>query len=112
MNSEFEITGKNLYYKGNLLLSINNLIKDVLAVDGFIILLLEYNSTDKEANIWCYTYNKEPLWQICEPDKLHDVNYYTSIYLRDNKLCAYNINGIEVTIDERTGEILNKELIK
>lgn len=112
MSLDFEIDGKNLYYKGQLFLSISNPIKDVLFIDGFIILLLEYSPFVNDRNIVGYSFEKEFLWQIAEPDKFHDVNYYTCLYLRDNRLHAYNINGVEVTIKPSSGEILDRQLIK
>jgi hypothetical protein len=58
--------------------------------------------------------NGRKKWQIAEPDALHAINYFTSIYISEdkNQLMGYNLNGVDVTINILNGSVLNKELIR
>lgn len=90
-----------------------NDIQDYVIKNDCIVILEDSIKSKSEQNIYCYSVEGKFRWQIPQPDKLHFDNYYTSIYLSEQgSLQAYNKNGIEVTIDERDGSILHKELIK
>lgn len=66
---------------------------------------------DSDRNIYCYQ-SEIQIWQIEEAPKIHSRNYFTSVYMRDDDLYAYCINGIEVLVNKDNGKILKSELIK
>ena len=84
----------------------------IIGEDELIILLVDFDHLQSDRNIFCYGFDRNMKWKIPQPDKLHSANYYTSIYLSDDALHAYNINGVEVIINKINGEILDKQLIK
>ena len=113
MNREkFFIEGNIFFEDNNLLIKTPAKIKNFLVISNLIILLINSDDFKDDRNILCYTLEGKLKWQIEEITKLHFRNYYTSIYLNNNDFKAYNLNGIEATIDLNTGMILSKELIK
>jgi hypothetical protein len=74
--------------------------------------LLDYKTVGSDRNIICYNLDGSILWQVEKIDQLHAENYFTSIYIDNGNLYAYNTNGLEVVIDKETGKFLSKELIK
>ena len=114
MNTKLKIEEGVLYYDDHIFFDDNKdtKVRNALIVDKFIVLLVEPNSLFGDQNIICCNLGKIIIWQIADIVKLQEKNYYTSIYLQDQKLYGYNINGVEVTIDVNTGNILTKELIR
>lgn len=114
MDKELFTFSKNviLYHDKPLLYAAAHIDKELVLEDS-ILVLLNTDSLKSDRNIFCYDFKGDLKWQIPEPDKLQANNYYTSIYLTgEGILMAYNINGVEVTIDKQTGAILDKQLIK
>jgi hypothetical protein len=74
--------------------------------------LFDYHEIHSEENVFCFAHNGEQLWQIEPMDRLHVLNYFTSIFFNQNDLFAFCINGVEVKLDKVTGKFLSKELIK
>jgi len=66
---------------------------------------------DSDRNISCFKSGRQ-IWQIEAAPKIHARNYFTSVYMRDNDLYAYCINGIEVLVSKDSGKFLKTELIK
>ena len=114
IEKNFNIIENKLLYNGKQVVTTKSVIEFFLVVSEYelIIVLVNAAKLKSDRNIFCYGFDEELKWQIPEPDKLHNDNYYTSIYLSDGNLSAYNINGVEVTIDKHNGRILNKQLIK
>ncbi|HRP37699.1 MAG TPA: hypothetical protein PLS50_07880, partial [Candidatus Dojkabacteria bacterium] len=75
----------------------------IISEDKLIILLLDFDHLQSDRNIFCYGFDQKLKWKIPQPDKLHSDNYYTSVYLSDGVLYAYNINGVEVAINKYNG---------
>ena len=84
-------------------------MNQTLADEDRIYVLTE--PTESDRNIYCYESEKQ-IWQIEEAPKIHARNYFTSVYMRDNDLYAYCINGIEVLVNKDSGKFLKTELIK
>jgi hypothetical protein len=115
IEKKINIKGNALYYNGDQIFVAESDIEKFLVFNNnmeFIIVLVDAAKLKTDRNIFCYGLDTKLKWQIPEPDKLHNENYYTSIYLSDGNLYAYNINGVEVIIDKQTGNILSKQLIK
>jgi hypothetical protein len=103
------------YFNDSLLVEAPALITKFLIIKNFVILLIDSNELRDDKNIFCYSLKGQFEWQIREVPKLpsHTRNYYTSIYVNENNdLQAYNLNGVEVTINLSNGEIIKKELIR
>jgi hypothetical protein len=111
-DSVIHYSNKELFIDGCLFLTAKAKIECCLLDDDLVILLLDGEGFGNDRNIFCYNLNKILKWQIEDPVRLHERNYYTSIYFNGDILQAYNKNGLEVTINKRSGEILDKELIK
>jgi len=87
-------------------------IVNCLALDDFIILLLDHEALNNDDNIYCYDVQGKLEW-IVESFNWNDSHYFTSIYvLKDLNFYGYSINGIEAKIDFKTGKILSTELVK
>lgn len=113
MEKKITVLGNKVLCDGMLLFTANAEIIDFLVLEDLVILLLDSNKLRSDRNIFCYGLDTRIKWQIPPTDKLHVENYYTSLYLSDDRrLKAYNVNGIEVTLDKSNGVIINKELIK
>jgi hypothetical protein len=111
-DNNYTVQKERLLYQGNVLITTEGVISDYLASDD-IVLLIEGSKSNNSRNIYCYDLNGILKWQIAPLEQLHFNDYYTSIYLSENSsLQAYNISGIEVTIDKIDGSIIKKELIK
>jgi hypothetical protein len=102
-----------MLYKGKALFMTKGFIEKFLILSkGIVVLTVPIDSKDSQ-NVFCYNISGGLKWRISPSDQLHVNNYYTSIYFSEkNLLQAYNINGIEVTLNEEDGSILKKELIK
>ena len=110
--SNYTVQKNRVIYNDNTLIVVDDVIKEYIIIDG-IVLLLDPSKSKSSRNIYCYDFAGRLKWQIALLDQLHHENYYTSIYLSEqNVLQAYNINGIEITINKQDGSILKKELIK
>lgn len=115
IENKINIKGNTLFYNGNQVIEAESDIEKFLVLSDdmeLIIILVNATKLRTDRNIFCYDLKSILKWQIPEPDKLHNENYYTSIYLFDGNLYANNINGIEVSVDKQTGRILSKQLIK
>ena len=111
--NSFVIEGNKMLFDGKVFLVFDDIIQDFIISDDSIIVLVDAAKSHNNQNIYCYDFNGKLRWRIPPPDKLHFQNYYTSMYLsEDDFLQAYNINGVEVTVDKQNGNILKKELIK
>jgi hypothetical protein len=111
-DNDYTVQKERLLYQGNVLITTEGFISDCLTSDD-IVLLIEGSNTNNSRNIYCYDLNGMLKWQIAPSEQLHFSNYYTSIYFSEHSfLQAYNINGIEVTINKIDGSIIKKELIK
>ncbi|WP_157208257.1 hypothetical protein [Mariniflexile maritimum] len=112
-NSKFHKYNNNFFINNKLLIEVPALIKNFLIINDLIILLIDSDELKDDKNIICYNLKGKLIWQIGEVSKLHDRNYFTSIYInKNNELQAYNLNGVEVTINIKNGSIIKKELIK
>jgi hypothetical protein len=113
MNEErFLIKGNKFYREEDLILTTDYPIIQFVVINDLIVLLYDYNIINNE-NIFGYDFDGGLKWRIEKITKIHNENYFTSIYSNDNKeLLGYNVNGIEVTINKNNGHILHKELIK
>lgn len=110
--SNYNFFHKNFYKKDKLLfISPSSIIKYLSDIDK-IYVLINSDELSSDRNVFGYNEEGELLWQVEEMYKLHDRNYFTSIYFQDNELFAYNKNDVEVIIDKLTGKFLNTELIK
>lgn len=110
--SNYTIQKNRVLCNDNILIVVDDVIKDYIIMDD-IVILVDASKSKSSRNIYCYDFTGKLKWQIAVADRLHCDNYYTSIYLSEqNFLQAYNINGIEVTINKQDGSILKKELIK
>ncbi|WNM19455.1 hypothetical protein [Flavobacterium capsici] len=112
-NHNFYIQQSHFFIDDFLLINAPSIIEKFLIVDDIIILLLSSTDLESDRNIYCFDFQGNLIWIISEVTKLHDKNYFTNIYINKNdELMAYNLNGIEVTIDKEKGLIINAELIK
>ena len=112
---KFHNDNKFFFFNDSLLIEAPALIKKFLILNNFVILLIDPNELKDDKNIFCYSLNGQFEWQIREVPKLpsHTRNYYTSIYVNENNdFQAYNLNGVEITINLSNGEIIKKELIR
>jgi outer membrane protein assembly factor BamB len=113
MKEEISIKGKSVFLNNQHIVEACVSIEQCLAISNFIVLLLKYDELKQDRNVMAYNYKGELVWQIPEPDKFYDLNYYTKIFVTlDQKLFAYNLTGVRVGINILTGEILSKELVK
>lgn len=111
-DNNYIIQKDRLIYQGNVLITTDGPISDYLTLDD-IVILTEGSKSNNGRNIYCYDRNGTLKWQIAPSEQLHFNNYYTSIYFSEHLfLQAYNISGIEVTINKIDGSIMKKELIK
>jgi hypothetical protein len=111
--SNYQIKENQMFYKNQPLFKAKGLIKSFLIVNSGVAVLVKGDEVIGDRNIYFYKFNGQLKWQVEHPDKLHESNYYTAIYLsEDNKLQAYSMNGVEYTLNEEDGRILKKELIK
>jgi hypothetical protein len=112
MTNNFVFKSNILYRDGERFLSFPSSINEILVIKNRVIILLQNSSPIGNQNIFCFDFQKNQIWQISKPVELHYDNYFSAIYLRDDELYAYNINGIEYHLDKETGDILDTELIK
>ncbi len=64
-------------------------------------------------NLFCLTAKGDVLWQIQPSVISHGVIGYSDVLLGQNgELLAYSANGVEYTIEENSGKILSKDLIR
>lgn len=70
-------------------------------------------SSDPERNIVLVNGNGQIVWQIEAAVKSHGAVGYSDVYLGESDdLLAYSSNGIEYSIDKKTGRVLGRELIR
>lgn len=112
-DNNYTLQDNRMLYNSNILFTAKGLIENYIIVSEGIVVLIDSGRSKDSRNVYCYDFNGALKWQIPPADELHFNNYYTSIYCSENKLLqAYNINGIEVTLNEEDGSIVKKELIK
>jgi outer membrane protein assembly factor BamB len=87
-------------------------VKQIVDLENYIVVLVGYCSEVGERNVFCYNASGQLKWQIPNPVQLHEINYYTGIYIREQQLYAYSVSGVEYNLNEETGEILKSEFIK
>lgn len=84
--------------------------------DVYIVLIEPFEEGSKkpiENNVSAFDSNGNFLWKIKKKSFIGQQHtYYTGIYIRDEKLYLYNITGVELMVDHKTGEIISEELIK
>jgi hypothetical protein len=108
----YNYVGNKVLINGHENASAPATILGCLVIDGLIVLLLDPDKLNSNSNIYCYNVTGKLEWIIESFDECNH-QYFTSIYvLKDLKLYAYNINGVEAKIDFQTGKILSTELIK
>lgn len=112
MKYNFEIRNGQLYQGNELYITSNGIIQDFLIFNNRVVLLFDPESIGSDRNVFCYDFDKNLIWQVEEPYKIHERNYYNSIYVRDNKLCIYSDNGFELTVDAQTGVTLDHKFIR
>ena len=114
-NTKYHTDNKLLFSNDSLLIESPALIKNFLIIKNLVILLIDSNELKDDKNIFCYNLNGKFIWQIKEVPilPLHTRNYFTTIYFNEKDgFQAYNLNGVETTINLNNGEIVKKELIK
>lgn len=112
-NYNFHIHQSQFFIDDVLLIDAPSIIENFLVVDNKIVLLLSNRYLQSDRNIYCFDFEGNQCWIISEVTKLHDKNYFTNIYTNEyGVLMAYNLNGIEVTINLDNGSIIKAELIK
>jgi hypothetical protein len=68
---------------------------------------------DPARNIFLVKDGNEIVWQAEAAVQSHGAVGYSDVYLgKDGQLLAYSSNGVEYVIEESTGRILGKELIR
>jgi len=92
-------------------------IKKRIALSGSReVVLVDSNSSEKcdlSRNLFCLSETGTVLWQVQSGVASHGVDSYSDVYIGENgELFAYSANGIEYTIDEYSGDILSRELIR
>ena len=93
------------------LLNAASITKRVSLSNGDVVLVDDTN--DLARNIFLLDRTGEVIWQIEPATMSHGVVGFSDLYLGTNsELLAYSSNGIEYIIDNATGKILNKELIR
>ena len=112
MSNDFDFKNKILYKDGEPFLSFLSDIDKILVLKNTVLVLLKFSSPVDNQNIFCFDFQKNKIWQIPKPVKLHSSNYFSGIYLRGDELYAYNINGVEYHLDKETGNVLDTEMIK
>lgn len=71
------------------------------------------NALDASRNIFLVKDSDQIVWQVEGAVKSHGVVGYSDVYLGKNgELLAYSSNGIEYSIDDVTGHIMGKDLIR
>lgn len=111
--NDCKIKANLLVCNGRIFITANENIQDYIITNDCVIILVVPNESGDNQNVYCYELNGNLRWKIDPTYLIHDSNYYSSIYLsKIDLLQAYNINGIEVTIDISNGHIINNELIK
>ncbi|MES2649396.1 MAG: hypothetical protein V4717_21130 [Bacteroidota bacterium] len=109
----FTVNENKLLLNGQVFVILDENIQDFITTDDSIVILVNADISQNDRNVYCYNFDGKLRWRILPLDKLHFQNYYTSVYLSDEDLLqAYNINGVEVTLDKRDGNFIKKELIK
>jgi hypothetical protein len=109
----YSCNGRNIICNGKILLTAEADIKLFLLLGNIIVVLVSGQMLSHDRNIFGYDLSGKFKWQIPNPPKIVSRNYYSSIYLSDDKkLMGYSINGVEVAINEENGVIIKKELIK
>lgn len=69
--------------------------------------------SDSSRNIFLVDQGGRVLWQVQSAVRSHDVAGYSNLHLNEQgELLAYSANGIEYLIDQASGNILRKELIR
>jgi hypothetical protein len=112
MADDFSFENEVLYKSGKRYLLLPNAIQKLVVLADSIVILVAYSSIVGNQNVFCYDYDKHLLWQIPPPVEFHDENYFTGLYLTNDKLYAYNKNGVEYHLDKQTGKILDSQLIR
>ena len=87
---------------------------DLVLVDNKgLVTTEEMAKWDATRNIFLVKAGTKVVWQADPAVKSHGVIGYSDVYLGKNgELLAYSSNGIEYIIDDVTGHIINKELIR
>jgi hypothetical protein len=104
----------SILLKNGASLNIDRDILDYAEIDAIIVVLtnpLEYQKMNNE-NVYAFNFEGEQLWQIEDIDLLHNEHPYTSIFLKEEELYAYNRCGVEVKIVAETGQVVSTELVK
>lgn len=110
---DLKIQDEKLLQGRHVLITAQGRILDYLILGNVIVILTTADNCDTDQNVFGYDLKGNLKWQIPEPDRLHERNFYTAIYLSSNNdLLAFSQNGVEVTIDYQNGSIIKKELVK
>jgi hypothetical protein len=112
MQSDWNFNTNILYNNNKPFVVLPSEIKKILVLENSIVVLLNHNQVVGNRNVFAYDFNKKIQWQIPAPVEFHSDNEFSAIYLRENELYAYNINGVEYHLNKDTGEILESQLIK
>jgi hypothetical protein len=112
MKYSFTYEHNNIYFNGEIFISLATKVEIILQLDNCILILITNDPLLREQNIFCYDLSKQLKWQIGKPIKIHNDNYFTDIYLRDSELYAYSVSGVEYQLDKESGAVLKSELIK
>lgn len=109
----YQLKNGKLYQGTKVVSFIKTSITKYLLINTYLITLLDSIKMNSERNIICFDLSGNIIWQIEQPDKLHESNYYISLdKLSDFELIAFTISGVEAVIDINTGKILSKSLTK
>ena len=63
-------------------------------------------------NIYGVDLNGVIIWQIPKVDHVHENSPYTGMKLAGDSIILYSREGVEHTIEPKTGKIIKKELVK
>jgi hypothetical protein len=109
---DFRSLQRDFFKNKELLFTAPSSIVEYLSDMDKVYVLVNSDELSSDRNVFCYCLDGKLLWQVEEMYKLHDRNYFTSIYFQDNELYSYNRNGVEARIDRITGKYLKTEFIK
>lgn len=98
-------SGKSVTFKYN--------IAEVAILEGIIIVRLDVPpGRIMNENIYGVSKDGNILWQISKLGHIYGDSPYTGMTRRGDKFTIYNWDGLDVTIDPYTGEILSKSYSK